>query len=134
MILMIAHALSKGTIGGEKKVLILVPNSTIGSQFTRYYPFNITPDNIEVSEDYNFEDLNDNIDVVLVDEGDQIAKDWCLKYGPNNKKLKLQGLYSLKSYDFIMFSATFAAGENNIMRKLMDCNNNKHWKIFPSWC
>jgi len=74
MILMIAMAFQAAE--NRKKVLIVVPNALIKDQFVGYFYCQVLPDGIEITEDTLFEDRYE-YDVLLVDEGDLIVRDWC---------------------------------------------------------
>ena len=131
MILMIAMAFQAAE--NPQKVLIVVPNALIKDQFVGYFECQVLPDGIEITEDTLFEDRYD-YDVLLVDEGDVIVRDWCLVFEQLKGGLyKPRGLYSMKAKPFIMFTATFSTGEKAIMMKALQCHKPDHWLKFETW-
>ena len=107
-----------------------MPNALIKDQFVGYFECQVLPDGIEITEDTLFEDRYD-YDVLLVDEGDVIVRDWCLVFEQLKGGLyKPRGLYSMKAKPFIMFTATFSTGEKAIMMKALQCHKPEHWLKF----
>jgi hypothetical protein len=110
-----------------------VPTPLIKEQFVDYFDSLVMPEGILITDDALFEDRYE-YDILLVDEGDVIVRDWCLTFEPLQGKLfKPRGLYSMKAKPFIMFSATFNKGEKAIMMKALQCQNINHWLAFETW-